>query len=55
MDCSVSTQKQPGLRYLHAADVRYHLDFWLVCVCLPGASVSDMHACMHKFTDMTFG
>ena len=24
-------------------------------VCWSGASVSDMHACMHKFTDMTVG
>ena len=24
-------------------------------VCWFGASVSDMHACMHKFTDMTVG
>ena len=23
--------------------------------CWSGASVSDMHACMHKFTDMTVG
>ena len=69
MECSVSTQKNnPWVRYLHAADVRYHLDCWLVraylpgaivttittslvcCMCKyecwPGASVSDMHACM---------
>ena len=38
---SVSTQIQnnPYVRYLHAADVRYHLDCWLVQACLPGAIV----------------
>ena len=33
IECSVSTQ----VRYLHAADVRYHLDVWLVRACLPSA------------------
>ena len=33
VECSVSTQKQPlsvRYMYLNAADVRYHLDCWLV-------------------------
>ena len=84
-------KNNPWVRYLHAADVRYHFDCWLVWACLlgaivttittslvccklqvqqtaqmvgycyskyecwSGASVSDMHSCMHKFTDMTVG
>ena len=32
----------PWVRYLHAADVRYHLDCWLVWVRLPGAIVTTI-------------
>ena len=38
MECSVSTQ----VRYLHAADVRYHLDYWLVWAYLPSAIVTTI-------------
>ena len=40
----VSTQKNnPWVRYLHAADVRYHLDCWLVQACLPSAKIRIRH------------
>ena len=35
-------KNNPWIRYMHAADVRYHLDCWLVWVCLPGAIVTTI-------------
>ena len=32
--------------YQHAADVRYHLDCWLVWACLPGAIVTTITTSM---------
>ena len=43
LELSVSTQvKKTRVRYHHAADVRYHLDCWLVQACLPGAIVTTI-------------
>ena len=35
-------KKQPRVRYLHAADVCYNLDCWLVRACLPGTFVASI-------------
>ena len=40
--CIDTTKNNPGVRYLHAADVRYHLDCRLVQACLPGAIVTTI-------------
>ena len=38
----LQNKKIHWVRYLHAADVHYHLDCWLVQVCLPGAIVTTI-------------
>ena len=42
MDVVYQHKNNPWVRYLHAADVHYHLDCWLVQACLSGAFVTTI-------------
>ena len=38
----INTKNNHSVSYLHAADVRYHFNCWLVQACLPGAIVTTI-------------
>ena len=57
IECSVSPLKQSLSKVLHAADVRYNLDCWLVWACLSSAILTTITLLrsVSSATDSTYG